>query len=223
MKHSLIQGLFFSMLFCCCANSFAGNGPGDLSPEEPPLDDNFISHTLVLNNTLAANQAGTQYSYQSVDGEGNLYTAYIDSVTGEVSAASDDTVIANVLSPAQVSTVQNKYTAGGSPPVAAAAPLIVVPIVVGALMCYVNDQITKARQRQHCESQGQTVVYENTGICGQLASYRCEYNPVPRPAPRPLPTPTQPSHGYWTLPDATNISGQFQLVVNTSDRDWFGP
>lgn len=223
MKNILTKSFLFLSLTSCSAVSLAGNGPGDLSPSLPPIGDDPVAHTVVLHNTVVSNQSATQYSYQSVDGDGNIYTAFIDTATGEVSASSSETTVSNVLSPAQMSTVQSKYTAAGSPQVAASAWLIAVPVAAAATMCYVNDQITKARQTRHCESQGQTVVYENTGICGQLASFRCEINPFPRPAPRPLPTPTPtpPSHGYWTLPSATNISSQFQLVVNTYDGDWF--
>lgn len=172
--------------------------------------------TIPIDSSFSQNPAGTQVTYQAVDSLGFQYTTFIDAETGEVFSSTSDGVVSNVLSAAQKSEIESKYQAAGRPTVAGA---IMLPVVVGALLCYTNDQLTKYRQRAHCTSQGQTVVMESSGICGQMAKYRCEYNKPPRPLPYPFPTPPPSPTNYWTLPGSTNVG---QLVINISDADWFG-
>ncbi len=194
---------------------FAFSG-GDNSDHDGPLEDELQVDTIPIGSSFNQNATSTQISYQAVDSFGFQYTVFIDAATGEISASTADGVISNVLSASQKSIVESKYQGAGRPMVAGS---ILLPVVVGALLCYTNDQLTKFRQRAHCSSQGQTVVMESSGVCGQMARYRCEFNKPPRPLPNPFPIPPPNSTNYWTLPGSTNVG---QHVINISDKDWLG-
>lgn len=179
----------------------------------------FQSSTMVVPGSLQMGGNGTSVTYEAVDSAGNHYAVYFDGHTGDFLAASDSTVIRNQLTPEQLTIAQAKYADARTE-----GWIIVLPIVIGAGLCYGNDQITKNQNRISCEEKDGTVVVENSGMCGFFANYRCDV-PEPRPPhPEPPDPPPPPGSIFGFHPNGHLglIDGSNPLSRNTFDSDWFG-
>lgn len=211
---TLLNGSVLALAFPVAA--FATN-PGDNWDHEGPIEDRYSASTVTVQGSTTVSSNGRELVFQSVDSEGEPFSGYVNADTGEVTAVGQNIVIHNVLTPAQQSVAQQRYAAAGP-------ALVVVPILVGWGMCYINDQITKHRFIKACSDKGGTPVMEDSGICGFSASFRCDNIPPP-PNPNPNPNPPTPGPGgdaFWYdngfVLQPVHATSDFS--VWTYDSDW---
>ena len=227
----LLRILASSALAFCIALSYsstanATNGPGDATDHEGPQGpETYYSTTQASPGSVAVSSDGSELVFTAVDAEGQTFTAHVNGTTHEITATSGSSLISNQLTPQQWQLASQKYSQAQT----AGAAIYIVPVVVGAGLCYINDNITKHRMIKHCERQGGTVVMEDSGFCGMGASYHCEHIPPPEPrtppGPTPGPVPGPGSNGFWMstgMGSLMGVTASTNLSVWTYDSDWFG-
>ncbi|WP_157489355.1 hypothetical protein [Lysobacter sp. Root916] len=226
LRSLALSSLVMSIGLSYCTTALATNGPGDnWTHENPEGPEIYYSTTQAAPGSVSVSGDGTEMVFTAVDAEGQTFTAHVNGATREITATNGSSLISNQLTPQQWQLASQKYGQAQT----AGAAIYIVPVVVGAGLCYINDNITKHRMIKHCERQGGTVVMEDSGFCGMGASYHCEHIPPPEPRtppkPTPGPVPGPGSNGFWMsdgMGSLIGVTASTNLSVWTYDSDWFG-